>query len=151
MDWNGFADDVLAVVDAWGVSPLWAVGHSKGGAALLLAEQRRPGTFEALYCYEPVAVPRLDAPPGLAGADNPLAVGALKRRPTFDSFDDAYANFASKPPLSILDPEALRAYVEHGFADEPDGTVELKCRPEVESEVYRMGGPARPHRAPRAR
>ena len=43
MDWNGFVDDVLAVIDAWGVAPLVAVGHSKGGAALLLAEQRRPG------------------------------------------------------------------------------------------------------------
>ena len=38
MDWNGFADDVLAVVDAMAaagvdVDGLVAVGHSKGGAA----------------------------------------------------------------------------------------------------------------------
>ncbi|MGZ4757554.1 MAG: alpha/beta fold hydrolase [Acidimicrobiales bacterium] len=147
MDWNGFADDVLAVVDAMAASGidvghLVAAGHSKGGASLLLAKQRRPGTFGAIYCYEPVVMP----PPlrTVMGADegraNPLAEGALRRRATFASRDEAYANYASKLPLSALDPEALRAYVDHGFADQPDGTVTLKCRPEVESAVYRMGG-----------
>jgi len=34
----------------------------------------------------------------------------------------------------------LRAYVDHGFVDAEDGTVRLRCRPEVESNVYRMGG-----------
>ena len=37
-DWNGFATDALAVVDALGLGPeLVAAGHSCGGALLLLA------------------------------------------------------------------------------------------------------------------
>lgn len=134
--WAGFADDVLAVVDALGFARIDAVGHSKGGAALLLAEARRPGTFRSLYLYEPVVMPTEWAPQN-TGA-NPLADGALRRRPVFESRDAAYANFATKPPFSSLDPSALRAYVDHGFADEPDGTVRLKCAPENESQVYRM-------------
>ena len=59
----------------------------------------------------------------------------------FASRDEAYANYAAKPPFAVLAPEALRAYVDHGFADEPDGTVRLRCRPEVEAEIYRMGWP----------
>jgi pimeloyl-ACP methyl ester carboxylesterase len=140
MDWAGFADDVLAVVDAWGVDDLVAVGHSKGGAALLLAEQRRPGTFRALWLYEPVVFPP-GAFPGSSsssGPTNPLAEGALRRRSTFPSRQAAYDNYASKPPLSVLDPEALHAYVDHGFEDRPDGTVSLKCRPEVESAIFAM-------------
>lgn len=135
--WDGFADDVLAVVARLGITGAPAVGHSKGGAALLLAEQRRPGTFRSLYLYEPVLIP----PTVLetSRVDNPLAEGALRRRPVFPSRDAAYANFASKPPLSALDAAALRAYVDHGFEDQPDGTVRLKCAPESESEVYRMG------------
>ncbi|MEL7209466.1 MAG: alpha/beta hydrolase, partial [Actinomycetota bacterium] len=35
---------------------------------------------------------------------------------------------------------ALEAYVEHGFAEEPDGTIVLKCRPEMEARTYEMGG-----------
>jgi pimeloyl-ACP methyl ester carboxylesterase len=145
MDWDGFADDVLAVVDAWGVDELVAVGHSKGGAALLLAEQRRPGTFRALWLYEPVVFPAgaLDGPPSTrpstsSAPGNPLAEGALRRRSSFASRQAAYDNYASKLPLSVLDPEALHAYVDHGFADQPDGTVTLKCRPEVESAIFAM-------------
>lgn len=151
MDWNGFADDVLAVVDAWGVDELVAVGHSKGGAALLLAEQRRPGTFRALWLYEPVVFPAgaLDGPPASEAPtpsertspvepSNPLAAGALRRRATFASRQAAYDNYSSKLPLAVLDPEALHAYVDHGFADQPDGTVALKCRPEVESAIFTM-------------
>jgi len=147
MDWNGFADDVLAVVDAMAaagidVDGLVAVGHSKGGAAILLAEQRRPGTFGAAYLYEPVVMPpEVRAQVGATeGGPNPMAEGALRRRPTFASRDAAYDNYASKLPLSALDPAALRAYVDHGFADQPDGTVTLKCRPEIEAAVFRMGG-----------
>jgi pimeloyl-ACP methyl ester carboxylesterase len=132
--WSGFADDVLAVIDAHDLDRVRAVGHSKGGAALLLAEQRRPGTFRTLYLYEPIALPTTTEPL-LA---NPLADSARRRRSVFDSLDAAYENFAAKPPLDALSPDALRAYVDGGFTVEPDGRARLKCRPDVESQVYRM-------------
>jgi len=135
LEWYGFADDVLCVVDALGLDRPFGVGHSKGGAALLLAEQARPGTFRSLWLYEPVVVPEPVAPT----TDNPLSAGARRRRATFASRDEAYANYASKPPFSALHPEVLRHYVDHGFADLPDGSVTLKCTPEDESEVYAHG------------
>jgi pimeloyl-ACP methyl ester carboxylesterase len=135
--WDGFADDVLAVVDQLGLGGVDAVGHSKGGAALLLAEQREPGTFRRLYLYEPVVIPPAVSA-GASGA-NPLAEGARRRRAIFPSRDVAYENFAGKPPFDVLDPVALHAYVDHGFEDQPDGTVRLKCAPDDEAEVYTMG------------
>ena len=80
--WNGFADDVLAIVDTLGLDDLDAVGHSKGGAALLLAEARQPGTFRSLYLYEPVLMPAQWASDNVGS--NPLADGARRRRPVFD-------------------------------------------------------------------
>jgi pimeloyl-ACP methyl ester carboxylesterase len=136
--WQGFAEDVLAVVDALGLTHVLAAGHSKGGASLVLAELARPGTFSALYLYEPVIFPVVSASEIAAVGSNPLSEGARRRRATFDSFDAAYENFATKPPLSVLHPDALRAYVDHGFRRQA-GTVTLKCRPEVEAEVYTMG------------
>jgi pimeloyl-ACP methyl ester carboxylesterase len=140
--WDRFADDVLATVDAVRAAgddtgPLFGVGHSKGGAALLLAEQRRPGTFRALYLYEPIVFP--DHVVETMGGENPLAAGALRRRDRFDSYEHAEANFAAKPPFDALDPDVLHAYVQHGFAPGEDGSVHLKCRPTTEAEVYRQG------------
>jgi pimeloyl-ACP methyl ester carboxylesterase len=137
--WSGMADDVLAVVDhlaaAGGdVAGLRAVGHSMGGAALLLAEQRRPGTFGGLWLYEPIVVPPVEGTPRLQS--NPMASAARRRRPWFPDRQAAYDNYAAKPPLAVLDPGALRAYVDHGFRDADDGTVVLKCTPDVEAATF---------------
>jgi len=138
LEWAGFADDVLTVVDALDLDRAFGVGHSKGGAALVLAEQRRPGTLRAAYLFEPIVYPLPeDLPPGTSRR-NELSEGARRRRAVFESRDQAYGNYASKPPLSAMHPDALRAYVDHGFADRPDGTVGLKCLPEHEAEVFEM-------------
>ena len=90
-------------------------GHSCGGAALLLAEEARPGTFAGLYCFEPVIYPG-DDPLAPTFEGNPLAAGALRRREAFGSRREAIANFAGKAPFDRLDPDALAAYVDNGFA-----------------------------------
>lgn len=139
--WSGFALDVLAALDHLGLSQPFAFGHSCGGTSVLLAEEARPGTFAGLYCFEPVVFP-IDDPDEDVQPDNPLAVGALKRRETFPSRADALANFSTKPPFSVLDPAALAAYVDGGFELVPaenggDGRlVRLCCRREDESAVY---------------
>jgi len=143
-NWNGFGRDVLAVAAALvpgvdlagggGGGRPRAVGHSCGGAALLLAEEAQPGTFEALYCYEPVVAAfafEAESPTG-----DPLAAGARRRRAVFASRAAALANYAAKPPFAGLDRSALEAYVEWGFHDRADGTVELACAPEDEARVY---------------
>ena len=76
-NWRGFADDALAAVDNLGLEHPFGFGHSAGGAALLMAEQLRPGTFRAIFCYEPIVIPV--APP-LGRGDNPLSEGARRRR-----------------------------------------------------------------------
>lgn len=136
MAWEGHRDDVLAVLDDAGLHRPVGIGHSMGGAALLLAEQQRPGTFAALWLFEPIVFPPVaDLPPG----DNPLAQGAARRRTRFDSREAAFANFAGKAPLDELSPECLAAYVEHGFELTEDHAVVLRCSPDAEAEGYRMG------------
>jgi pimeloyl-ACP methyl ester carboxylesterase len=147
-DWDGFALDVLAVTRSLSASAEAggererprAVGHSCGGAALLLAEEAEPATFAALYCYEPV-VPISEgarAGEGAAPKGNPLAAGARRRREVFKSRAAALDNYAAKPPFSAFDPASLEAYVEWGFRDLPDGSVQLACRREDEARVYEL-------------
>ena len=134
--WTGMADDVLAVVDALDLGGARGVGHSMGGAALLLAEERRPGTFASLWLFEPIVFPPVE---GTTDRPNPMAAAARRRRPWFPDRDAAYENFASKPPLSSLAPEALRAYVDFGLRPASDGGVELTCSPETEGRVFDNG------------
>jgi pimeloyl-ACP methyl ester carboxylesterase len=138
--WNGFAEDVLAAVDALGLDRPFGVGHSKGGAALLLAEEARPGTFAALWAFDPVVFPSGGAIAASRGRANPMAEMAEKRRSSFASRQEAFDNYRSKPPFAVVTDEVLHAYVDHGFVELGDGSIELKCRPEVEAQVYRMGG-----------
>ena len=138
MHWDGTAQDVLATIDALGLERPFGVGHSMGGASLVLAELARPGTFRGLWIYEPIIFPPM--PPDAPQTGNILADGARRRRAEFPSAAQAYANFAGKPPFSALDPAALAAYVTDGFESLDDGRVQLRCRPEIEAQTYEMGG-----------
>jgi pimeloyl-ACP methyl ester carboxylesterase len=132
LHWHGYGDDAVAVAHALDLRESLAVGHSMGGAALLMAELRRPGTFRALVLFEPIV---FEVPPEPRPRPN-LADGARRRRAEFASRDEAYENYSSKPPLNVFRPDALRAYVDWGFVETDHGTVRLRCEPEHEAQTY---------------
>jgi pimeloyl-ACP methyl ester carboxylesterase len=139
--WDGMGDDTVAVLESALVGTRRAVhgiGHSMGGAALVLAAARRPGAFHSLWLYEPIIVEPGVLPP--AGSPNPMADAAARRRSSFASYDEALAHYAAKPPLDQLHRDALRAYVWGGFAQGPEGRVSLRCAPTVEASVFRGAG-----------
>ena len=132
-DWRRMGNDARQVAAELGLGRPKAVGHSGGGAHLLLGEQDHPGTWDALWTFEPVVPdPSMVDMPG----ENPLTAGTLKRRADFPSRQAAYDNFVGKPPFSAFTPEALHLYVEYGFVDAPDGGVTLACRREDEAAMY---------------
>lgn len=137
--WIGVGQDVLAAIDAFDLVHPFGFGHSMGGAGLLLAEQARPNTFRALYAFEPIVFPVSEGTEPPALESNPLSAGALRRRQEFESREAAKSNYASKPPLNVLDPDVMECYVEYGFVDEPNGAITLACQREDEAECYRMG------------
>src|SRR5687767_8481984 len=65
LGWRQSAHDLFPVIEAAALQRPFGVGHSAGGAQLLMAEQDAPGTFRALYCYEPV-LPPTRLPPSAA-------------------------------------------------------------------------------------
>lgn len=145
VDWRSFGDDALAV--ARDVAPdggLVGFGHSMGAAALLMAAHTDPGLFDRLVLFEPISH-EATAPP-LARTEMealPIVRGARRRSARFASFDAAFANYSAKPPLSLMVPDALRNYVEHGFREVVDDSggagVELRCRPETEADIFVTG------------
>jgi pimeloyl-ACP methyl ester carboxylesterase len=135
--WDAYGTDTSAVIHGLGLGGGLGVGHSMGATALVMAELAEPGAFAGLVLYEPVLIPTSwheNGPP-----PPELAESARRRRQVFASREEAYENFATKPPLDVFDPDALRAYVEHGFIDTADGRVRLACDPEHEARTYEAG------------
>jgi pimeloyl-ACP methyl ester carboxylesterase len=145
VDWQRYGDDAEAMA-LWmfehSGGPIDAFGHSMGGACLLMAAHRQPHLFRRLVLFEPIVFPPGGIrPPDEGGNDpeqSPMVIGARRRRATFPSHQAAIDNFAAKPPLMGFTPEALRAYVVHGFAPDDDG-VHLKCRPDTEAATFATG------------
>lgn len=136
VDWEGYGDDAHAT--ARSLAPdggLIGFGHSMGGAGLLMAADRDPELFDLIIAFEPVVFP---PDRGASGESSSLASGARRRTESFPSFDDAIANYASKPPMAAFQPDVLRLYVAHGFRSAPEG-VRLKCAPEHEARTFEAG------------
>ena len=131
--WSALGRDV-AVARAAVAGPVVGVGHSSGGAALCMAEVEAPGTFQCLVLIEPIIFPG----PHVRLEENPMTDGALRRRPSFDSIEDARAVFREKGAFAEWTDAALEAYVRHAFRAD-DGRWVLKCSPESEAEFYREG------------
>ena len=137
VNWDRYGDDALAA--ARKIAPdggLIAFGHSMGGAALLMAAHRDPGLFDLIIAFEPIVFPTDLQQSDEEPAD--LVVGARRRRPSFDSFEDAIENDSSKFPMQMFDPDVVRLYVGHGFRPAPEG-VRLKCDPEHEARTFEAG------------
>jgi pimeloyl-ACP methyl ester carboxylesterase len=131
-DWWDFGADVatrIASVDG----PLVGVGHSMGGAALVMAELLAPGSFDCLVLIEPILLP-----PPFAARDTKVARSAEKRRATFPSLAEARSHLRAKPPFSSWEERAFEGYLRDGFRPTGHGSeVRLSCRPEDEAEIYR--------------
>jgi len=136
--WSQYGQDAISVAKTLNTKII-AIGHSMGGAALVMAALQMPEIFRALIIYEPIIFPvEVQQSASTRSGPSPLVEGARRRRKTFASREEAFANYASKPPMNVFDPRALNAYVNHGFRDSND-SITLKCSPEHEARNFEMG------------
>jgi pimeloyl-ACP methyl ester carboxylesterase len=134
-DWWDTARAALEVIrDSPSQTLRLGVGHSMGGASLVMAELLAPGTMDGLILIEPIMFP----PPFQRVEENPLAVQATRRRASFSSPREALENFSSKAAFSAWDVRALRSYVDGGLV-ERRGRWWLACAPQLEADAYRSG------------
>lgn len=117
------------------------VGHSMGGALVVVNAILRPERFEQLLLCDPVLLPPRpqadgDGPP----QSNPMADSARKRRDRFPSAAEAYAHCRSRPLYSAFTPEALALYVGLGMHELASGERTLKCAREVEGAIFASAG-----------
>jgi pimeloyl-ACP methyl ester carboxylesterase len=147
------AGDVVAVVDALGLTEVVVLGESLGGGTGILVDRLRPGLVRRLLLCEPIAMagpgehPGMPSLPGAEG-ENHMSAAARRRRAVWADRATVRASYGGRPPLNVMEPAALDGYVRWGFRDRPDGQVELACPPEVEAWFFECG--TRPDGAPAA-
>jgi pimeloyl-ACP methyl ester carboxylesterase len=130
--WRSYADDVIAVGRALGLSGAVGVGHSLGGHAVTLAAARQPSLFSSLLLIDPVIMPR-EHYVGVVEFEHFTA----KRRNEWESPDEMYERFKDRPPFSAFQPQVLRDYVDYGLLPNPNGDgYILACSPDYEAVTY---------------
>jgi pimeloyl-ACP methyl ester carboxylesterase len=144
-DWRQLADDLLAGLARYDLPPVIAVGHSFGGVASALAVIRQPQNFRALVLLDPTFLPEqvlqgiLQLKQMGIPEQHPLAQAALKRKRDFDSPDELYLRYRTRPTFADWTEEALRLYAEHGTTPKPEGGVTLAWSPEWEAFYFSSG------------
>ena len=141
-DWSVFADDLRAELDRRGLRGIVGVGHSLGGVISLLAAAADPGVFSAVVAVDPLiltgayslfwgTVKKL----GMGGRIR-LVRGALRRRESFSSRDEARTTYANKSVFASWDPEVLDDYLDVGFVERSGGGVRLRYPREWEARIF---------------
>ncbi|HKJ25700.1 MAG TPA: alpha/beta hydrolase [Myxococcota bacterium] len=139
-EWHHFADDLAAVagrVAAEAGRPLAVgLGHSFGGTATLAAAAQRPELFERVVCVDPVVFPPEVSDAARIAHGQSLVDGARKRRRDWPDRQTAIEHFRPRSLFAGWTERALALYVDEGMRARPDGSLELKCAPEVEAAVF---------------
>lgn len=137
-DWWDIGRDLLAAVTAEGLDDVVGIGHSGGGAGVVLGELESPGSFAAMVLIEPIIYP----PPFERTVDPPIARNAARRRSWFPSIDALRSRWEERPPFAIWLSAALDGYLSHGFVpgsnpETGEEGIVLACAPEDEAEWFR--------------
>ncbi|HEY2708765.1 MAG TPA: alpha/beta hydrolase [Caulobacteraceae bacterium] len=135
--WYDLKDDLLAFLDAMKIERIALAGHSMGGAASLLAAGEQPDRVRALALFDPVIRQSSGPPPPPdAMRASPMVAGAIRRRRSFPSKAAVADSYRGRGAFRTWTDAMLDDYVEAGFHDAGDGTVELACSPEWEVSNY---------------
>lgn len=140
-DWAKMGDDLAGFIRAIGLNEPICVGHSMGGATIVHAEGRNPGTVGPAILIDPIILP-----PNIYGVpvsyeQQPMAARTIRRRYEWASSEEMLEVYSAKLPFKTWQPSELENYVRYGTEPSPLGGVRLKCPPKIEADCY-VGGHA---------
>jgi pimeloyl-ACP methyl ester carboxylesterase len=132
--WNGFRDDLLALLQAETEGPVVLAGHSMGATASLLAAAARPDRARALVLAEPVLFPGDGHP--VSDLDFAPARAALRRRRSYPSAEAATTAYRGRGAFATWTDEQLADYLAAGLRQTAAGEATLACPPEWEALIF---------------
>jgi len=140
--WARHRDDLIAVLEHFS-APVTLAGHSMGATVSLLTAGKRTDLVCGLALLEPVILPaamyataQLPLGPVLQRYTTPLPKGAMKRRATFSSKEEAIAALTGRGVFKTFPAEVIADYVEDGLIEDGAGGFKLACPPPFEAATY---------------
>ncbi len=134
--WANFTDDLEAIMDALGLEGAMGVGHSGGATTSALVAGQQPKRFKRLMLIDPIFyTEEMRAVVEHAGV-NPMVERTRTRRLVWSSREEIYESYSKRAPYDTWRPEALKAYIDYGTFERPDGEIELWCPGRIEAQVY---------------
>ncbi|ARB96970.1 alpha/beta hydrolase [Leptospira interrogans] len=134
-DWYFFRDQVLSLIENENLNNVIGIGHSLGGASLLLASYHSPDKFKKVIAHDPVTLNFLQITYSRI-FHNPLAQVAIKRRREFKNLDTVRKIYKRTPSFSRWDNGIYDDYIQSCFRLGVNGEAILRCAPEVEAKIF---------------
>ncbi|MBM9579020.1 alpha/beta hydrolase [Leptospira sp. 201903070] len=134
-NWYFFRDQILALIEFENLSDLIGVGHSLGGASLLLASYVVPEKFKKVIANDPVVLDFLKVTYAWI-FHNPLAMVAIKRRREFKDLETVRKIYKRTPSFSRWDNTIYEDYLQSCFRIGSKGEAILRCVPELEAKIF---------------
>ncbi|MBV1904703.1 MAG: alpha/beta hydrolase, partial [Pseudomonadales bacterium] len=147
--WRHLMDDMLSLIEQLLAEKqeqqiALTAGNSLGGVISAAVASEKSSLFKRVVMLDPPIVPsaatveRLGLALNISGKPQGPNLGdmARKRRAIWPSRAIAKEKWQNKPMFARWNPEAFQHYLQAGFTDRPDGTVELSCPPEVEAAIF---------------
>lgn len=139
-EWDLFADDLIAWIEATQDNPVLAMGHSIGAATTAMAAVKRPDLFKGLVLIEPSGVTRrirllLKLIPYRLRQTNGPAAEVLNGPTQWPSRDAAFAYYRASKAYRRFDDATLRSLID-ALTVSTDTGIKLEYPRNWEAHLY---------------
>ncbi len=133
-NWFYFRDEILVLIERESLNGVIGIGHSLGGASMLLSAYKEPSKFSKIIAFDPVVLDYFRIL-YVKIFGNPLSESAKNRRKVFKNIDVVRKVFRKFPAFSDWDNRVFEDYLKYCFKKNKSG-VELNCSPVVECKIF---------------
>ena len=125
-------EDLASIIETLGESQIFAVGHSSGGIATLIADHLLSGQIAKAMLVET----RILDGQGSGGILKKRADQTLRKRTIWENRNTMYEAYRPRDAFKNWTEECFISFIERGTKLLPDGKAQLKCSPEIEASFY---------------
>ena len=125
-------EDLASIIETLGESQIFAVGHSSGGIATLIADHLLSGQIAKAMLVET----RILDGQGSGGILKKRADQTRRKRTIWENRNTMYEAYRPRDAFKNWTEECFISFIESGTKLLPDGKAQLKCSPEIEASFY---------------